>query len=75
MPGLASRGRFVTHHNSMIDEEVRDDQQPPLARLDIGCTTDRQETVGTPFAGGATGAAEYSVTGPSASSVSYVGPK
>lgn len=37
--------------------------------------TGGQETVGTPFAGGATGAAEYSLTGPSASSVSYAGPK
>lgn len=34
-----------------------------------------QETVGTPFAGGAAGVAVYSLTGPSASSVSYAGPK
>lgn len=37
-----------------------------------GC---RQETVGIPLAGGVTGAALYSLTGPSSSSVSYVGPK
>lgn len=45
------------------------------ARSDTGCTTGRQETVGTPFAGGAAGVAAYSLTAPSASSVSYVGPK
>ncbi len=49
---------------------VRRDQ----ARSDVGCAC-RQETVGTPFAGGAAGAAVYSLTDPSASSVSYVGPK
>lgn len=44
------------------------------ARSDVvgaGC----QETVGNPFAGGAAGAAVYSLTAPSASSVSYAGPK
>lgn len=43
----------------------------PVGRLLSGS----QETVGTPFAGGAAGVAVYSLTAPSASSVSYAGPK
>lgn len=44
------------------------------ARSDVAGASS-QETVGTPFAGGAAGVAVYSLTGPSASSVSYAGPK
>lgn len=44
------------------------------ARSDVG-GTGPQEAVGTPFAGGAAGVAVYSLTDPSASSVSYAGPK